>query len=117
MPKEYIHKKQELEGSHNYEEKDSEGSRSTTRTLSEKVLEYEGRKVLAIQKDTTCVSIFGARSYHKFVVVPGFVNAYRARKTEFGLDITEVEIVPEEMCKDLEAVLRQNGFEGGISFW
>ena len=77
--------------------------------LSEKLLDYEGRQLLVIQRKS--------QDGHPNVLVPGFIKNYQTRETPEGLKISDVQEVPEKLRENITEFLKEQGLEGNIIFW
>lgn len=73
--------------------------------LEEGVLKYKGREVLYLVEmaaiDTSCCG----RGGMGFIMVPGYINALRARRGEDGLWVSDVDRVEDE--DDRREITRQ----------
>ena len=70
---------------------------------------YKERKLLVLQ----CLM----PNNNLYVVVPGYIERERFKKTPQGLDISEVTEVPKSDKKDITDFLRKMGLSGNVNFW
>ena len=82
--------------------------------VREEIVDYAGRQVLAVGK---CGSSPLNGVYREITVVPGFVLNFRKRQTPEGLDISDVEPLPENQHESLSKLLRDMGFPRQINYW
>lgn len=104
MAKEYIHHRKDMEDFGFIDMMLKEGHATT---IDEKLIPYEGRMLIVLQK------YYSYGSY--FVVVPGFV--LNSRTDEHKTLISEVEPVNKSRQADITKLLQKMDFRGNVDFW
>ncbi len=64
----------------------------------EEKIPYEDKELLAIIRETSCMSCCDGACYAPFksILLPGFIKKYKYRKRDDGLYISEVEPIEDE---------------------
>jgi len=107
MIKEYLHTETEHERMRKGEFSPQAIGVSTTDF--ETTIEYNGKKVLGLQCHTT--------KGIPYVIIPGYILRNRFKKTEHGLDISEIELILREDRRDIIELLGKQKLNGKIDFW
>lgn len=94
----YIHTESNVDGPGGY-------------NLFERVLPYEDRDLLVVQKGHK-----GPVGEEKWILVPGFIEEFKSG-VETGLETSSVYLVPTELREDVTRFLQDQKLEGPVNYW